>query len=230
MDSLKDKVIIVTDVTSPIGRAAAEVLVEHGAFVVMCGRNETKVQAVEEGLSAFKNFKTHLQSETNFDESVKQTIDDVTKAYKKIHGVVYTEDVECKGTFEESSVRDLEVSFERLVEPLVPWYQRTRCHVAATKGSFVVVSSSASTKVSLGNLPYSVSKAGLDMFTKLMAMEMVDQGVTVNSINPTIVAEDKASLSNGITTQEAAQHIAYLLTDSAKFSTGRNILLEGMQS
>ncbi|KAJ8319488.1 hypothetical protein KUTeg_004579 [Tegillarca granosa] len=54
-----------------------------------------------------------------------------------------------------------------------------------TGGSIVNISSVDSTRPSREAVTYSISKAGLDMMTKVMALELGPHQIRVNNVNPT---------------------------------------------
>lgn len=67
---------------------------------------------------------------------------------------------------------------------------------AGTAGSIVNVSSMAGTQASPGGAPYCTSKAGLDMLTRVMALELAPQGIRVNAVAPGIVATNRVSVED----------------------------------
>ncbi|XP_048238645.1 3-oxoacyl-[acyl-carrier-protein] reductase FabG-like isoform X2 [Haliotis rufescens] len=117
-----------------------------------------------------------------------------------------------------------------------------------TKGSILNISS-----VTVDNcrmLVYGVSKAGLEHFTKVLALEVASAGVRVNSIKPgalmtsvwgrfsNLTAEEEAQLEEKLThyfhpirrltTQEDINHaVTFMLSDKASFITGASIPVTG---
>ena len=86
-----------------------------------------------------------------------------------------------------------------------------------------------------GKVPYSAAKAAILGFTKALARELGDSGVTINAVAPGAVDtdirvgstdEDEAAIRSGIpvgrtaTTREVASAIAYLCGEDAAYLTG----------
>jgi 2-hydroxycyclohexanecarboxyl-CoA dehydrogenase len=93
-----------------------------------------------------------------------------------------------------------------------------------------------------GKVPYSAAKAAILGFTKALAREIADSGVTVNSVTPGAVdtnirvgatAESEAKLAADIpigrvaSTEEIAAVFAFLSSDDAAYLQGSNIDING---
>lgn len=89
---------------------------------------------------------------------------------------------------------------------------------------------------------YSISKAGLICFTKVLAKLAGDSGVTINTVSPGIIAsrmtDDLGSqvfsydvpMNRMGTPQEVADAVLYLVSPLASYVTGQNISVNGGQS
>ena len=89
---------------------------------------------------------------------------------------------------------------------------------------------------------YSISKAGLICFTKVLAKLAGDSGVTVNTVSPGIIASRMTNdLGSQVysydvpmdrmgTPQEVANAILYLVSPLASYVTGQNLSVNGGQS
>ena len=89
---------------------------------------------------------------------------------------------------------------------------------------------------------YSISKAGLICFTKVLAKLAGDNGVTANTVSPGIIASRMTdSLGSQVysydvpmnrmgTPQEVADAVLYLVSPLASYVTGQNLSVNGGQS
>ena len=125
-------------------------------------------------------------------------------------------------------------------------------HVAAKalierRGSVVNLSSVGGLRPYAGLLPYCVSKAAVDQFTRCVALELAPHGVRVNAVNPGVVVTELHTVTNAIpdyagflerskTThpigrvgrpEEVASLILYLLGDEAGWITGATYSIDG---
>lgn len=113
-------------------------------------------------------------------------------------------------------------------------------------GSIVNVSSLASSRAFQGHSAYSISKAGVDMLTKSLALELGAEGrsIRVNSINPTVILTkmgrenwsepskaqpllDKIPMKRFGEVSEVIEPIVYLLSEKSAFINGTHMLIEG---
>jgi NAD(P)-dependent dehydrogenase (short-subunit alcohol dehydrogenase family) len=116
------------------------------------------------------------------------------------------------------------------------------------KGSIVNVSSVTGTRAFPGVLAYCVSKAGVDQFTRCVALELAPKGVRVNAVNPGVVVtnlhraggfdEQKYAtfLEHSKTThpmgrvgqpEEVAELILFLASERSGWTTGTTISIDG---
>jgi acetoacetyl-CoA reductase len=112
-------------------------------------------------------------------------------------------------------------------------------------GRIINVSSVNGQKGAFGQTNYSAAKAGIHGFTKALALEVANRGVTVNTISPGYIATNMVMsisqeiLDNKIISQipvgrlgkpeEIAGLVAYLASAEAAYVTGANIAINGGQ-
>ena len=110
-------------------------------------------------------------------------------------------------------------------------------------GAIVNISSHCSAHAQNGFLSYCVSKAGLDMATKMFALELGPHKIRVNTVNPgsTVTALMRAVLTEEQTTnmrnktplkrlnevQDVVDLVLFLLSDNSKMITGAHHVING---
>jgi len=112
-------------------------------------------------------------------------------------------------------------------------------------GRIVNISSVNGTKGAFGQTNYAAAKAGVHGFTKSLALEVADKGITVNTVSPGYLRTSMVmKVPNEILEakilpeipigrlgepDEIAGLVAYLCSDDAAFLTGANIAINGGQ-
>jgi acetoacetyl-CoA reductase len=112
-------------------------------------------------------------------------------------------------------------------------------------GRIINISSVNGQKGAFGQTNYAAAKAGMHGFTKSLALELAQKGVTVNTVSPgylntaMVAAVPADIMTHKILPQvpigrlgepaEVAGLVAYLVSDEAAFVTGANIAINGGQ-
>jgi acetoacetyl-CoA reductase len=111
-------------------------------------------------------------------------------------------------------------------------------------GRIVSISSINGRKGQFGQCNYAATKAALFGFTKSLALEVANKGITVNTISPgyietSMLTSLKKEVLDGIianipvgrlgSPQEIAEAVAFLVDDSSGFITGANLDVNGGQ-
>ena len=101
-------------------------------------------------------------------------------------------------------------------------------------GRIVNVGAMGAVKAATGMGAYAASKAGVAKLTEALAEELKDRGITVNAILPSTLDTPKnrldmpqADFTRWVTPAEAAEVIAFLVSDAARAVTGALIPVVG---
>jgi NAD(P)-dependent dehydrogenase (short-subunit alcohol dehydrogenase family) len=113
--------------------------------------------------------------------------------------------------------------------------QAALAHLPQTGGGRIVnVGALGAVKAGAGMGAYAASKAGVAKLTEALAEELKDKQITVNAILPSILDTPKnrldmpqADFSRWVTPTEAAEVIAFLVSDEARAITGALIPVAG---
>ncbi|XP_035439569.2 3-oxoacyl-[acyl-carrier-protein] reductase FabG-like [Spodoptera frugiperda] len=198
--SLGDKVAIVTGASSGIGAATAIKFAEEGAKVALVGRNQEKLNKVAKKCGN----PLIIAADVSKDEDAKRIIEETIKRFGKIDILVNNAGI--GGTtniLDEGVIKVFDQIMNTNLRSAVVLTHLAAQHLVKTRGNIVNISSVAAYKVAPGLVGYSTSKAGLDHFTRAVALELAPHGVRVNVINPGPVKTD--IIQNMGATKEAAE-------------------------
>jgi len=86
--------------------------------------------------------------------------------------------------------------------------------------------------VSPKNFPYFVAKTGVIMFTRMLAADTQDDGITVNAVSPYVVENsdefpDELPRGKAATFDDLSGALLYFLSEQAAYVSGQNIEVDG---
>lgn len=246
--SFENKVIIVTGASSGIGADAAIHLSKLGGKVCLVGRNEKLLNDVADEIEQSGTTVQPLVIVADVSKDAERIICETVNHFGKLDVLINN-----AGIYQLDNVNDFNVcTFDDIINinlrAVVILTNLAVPHLEKTKGNIVNVSSVSGIKPFKESMSYSVSKAGLDQFTKCIALELAQKGIRVNSINPAMIRTqifeklgmsaadaDKLMELNKSThpigrigeVSDTSAAIAYVASDSASFITGILLPVDG---
>ncbi|XP_013188313.1 3-oxoacyl-[acyl-carrier-protein] reductase FabG-like [Amyelois transitella] len=190
--SFAGKVVIVTGASSGIGASTGILFSHSGANVVLVGRNESKLKNVAEKCNQGGTSPLVVKADVGNDSDVERIINETVKKYGKLDILVNNAGIVVRGSVLNGNlVEGYDETMKVNVRAVIKLTILAAPYLIKTKGNIVNVSSIEGKKPSMINhLPYMVSKAALDHFTRGAALELAPFGVRVNSVSPGPVRTD----------------------------------------
>ena len=244
---LSGKVALVTGAAQGIGLACARSLAAEGAAVVLAdvneatGRESARAIAASGARAAF----------TPCDVSRKKSVDDAVAFTVGEFGCLDIL-VANAGIVHAAEFLDLaEADFDRVLGVnlkgvFLAGQSAARQMVKQGRGGAIVNMSSVNAVLAIPNqVPYVVSKGGINQLTRVMALSLAPHGIRVNAVGPgTILTElaKTAVLGNREAERkilsrtpmgrmgepdEIARVVAFLASDDASYVTGQTIYADG---
>jgi 3-oxoacyl-[acyl-carrier protein] reductase len=189
---LKDKVAVVTGASRGIGKAAALALASQGAKVVVNyarssdAAEEIVKQITEAGGEAIATQADVSQSE-QVDNLIKTTLDKFGRIDVLVNNAGITKDTLLLRMKPEQwqAVIDLNLTGVFLCTKAV-----SKTMLKQRSGRIINIASVAGQMGNPGQANYSAAKAGVIGFTKTVAKELANRGVTVNAVAPGFIETD----------------------------------------
>jgi NAD(P)-dependent dehydrogenase (short-subunit alcohol dehydrogenase family) len=242
---LQGKVAVVTGASRGLGRAMALALGDSGARLALVGRNrdkllETRKLAAEIGAES-EIFITDVRDEAQVAKLEKDVIARFGGAHILINnaGTAIRKNIADFSLDEWKTVTDTNLTGVFLISrAFIPHMQKAKW------GRIINMTSVMAHIGSAGRGAYCASKAGLLGLTKCLALELVNDGITVVAISPGFYETDLTAPLRADSQKNAALMAAtpagrwgkpdeigglarYICSDLTGFMTGTDILMDG---
>ncbi len=226
---LKNKIILVTGGSKGIGRGISKVFLDEGANVIICARNEEELKNVENELKNGAQISSLRADLTNTND-ITLIKNYISEKYGKLNILVNNASIlGITSRIEEypddlwNQVIDINLNAQfYITKALIPLLKKTG------NGSIINVSSTVGRQGRANWGAYSVSKFGLEALTQILAQELSEFNIRVNSVNPggtrtdmraaAMPGEDPNTLP---TPHDIAPVFVYLASDESIGETGK---------
>lgn len=186
---LEDKVVVVTGSTGGIGLQVARLLQDEGAHVVTNGRRDDGIGEL------------HVTADLTQAGEAERLVAETLARFGRLEGLVNNLGGTDIRKLDELTDDDWQRSFELNLMTAVRTTRAALPHLGA--GSAIVnVSSTAGKRPSLGMPDYSVMKAGLLSYSRLVADLHAKDGIRCNAVTPGPTATEAWTASDGLAAQQ----------------------------
>jgi len=244
--SMENKVVLVTGASRGIGEAICLAFADAGADIVLASRKLEGLEVVAEKIRAMGRKAVCVPTHAKKSEDLHNLVDKTMEAFGRIDVLVNNAATnpamgDIVDTEEKvfNHIIDTNLKGYFLLSALVGKIMRTQ-----KSGNIINISSAGGVSPAPGVGPYDISKAGINMLTKQMAMELGPYNVRVNAIAPRIV---KTSFSEAFwsneklmanemkftplkvvaSPEEIAQGALYLASTATNYMTGHILVING---
>ncbi|MFA6302314.1 MAG: 3-oxoacyl-ACP reductase FabG [Legionella sp.] len=243
MKILAGKTALVTGASRGIGHAIAKKLAEQGAFVFGTATTEQGAQSIQSFFEAEKLSGKGIVLDVTNNDQVQDVINQMSDSEQSpsilVNNAGITADNLLLRMDDEEWYKVIETnlnSIYRLTKACLKPMFRARYGRIISVGSVVGHSGNA------GQVNYTAAKAGVEGFSKSLAIEIGSRGITVNVVAPGFIdTEMTANLPDLVKEEmmkripmrklgqpeDVADAVAFLASDSAKYITGATIHVNG---
>ena len=189
MFSVEGKVALVTGATGALGKVLAKAYGYAGAKVVMTGRNDAKLKALEDEFKAENIECTYVVADPAKEDDVDALVKAAVAKYGEINILAVCHGFNKPQNILEQSVADWQYIMDADCKSVyvVCKYVAQQMVAQGKGGKIVVVTSQRSKRGMAGYTGYCTSKGGADLMVSSMACDLSAQyGINVNSLCPTV--------------------------------------------
>jgi glucose 1-dehydrogenase len=244
------KIALVTGSSKGIGKAIALSFAksrEYRGIVVNSRRLEEAQHVADEIKKSSGCDSIAIEADLSKESDCIKLIEETTKYYNRIDVLVNNAGIQQEVPFEDTSTEVWQkIIAVDLTGPFVCSREAVKHMLNQNpKGGCIINISSVHQIIPKPHyLPYATSKAGIEMMTKTMALELAHDSIRVNVVAPGAIEtdmnqelkEDKAELNKVLrriplrrigTPEEIANMVEFLASDKASYVTGSTFFVDG---
>ena len=243
---IKDKVAFVAASSDGLGKAVALALANEGAKLVICGRDQHRLEAARDEIIAQSMGQVlAIQADLTQKKDRTRLIEETLDKYQKVDILVTNSGGPPAGKFEEIAPDEWQKAFDQL---LISTTELVRGFLPGMKnqhwGRIIAITSQA-VKQPVNNLILSNSiRASVVGLMKTLANELGEYNITVNNVMPGYTqtsrlerlikanplfekAVKEIPLGRFAQPEEFAAAVAFLASDKASYITGVSLPVDG---
>jgi glucose 1-dehydrogenase len=246
----RDKIAIVTGSSEGIGKAIAVAFARSGEYsgIVVNSRKIEEAQRAAGEIKALGCDSIAIQADVSKENDCVRLIEDTVRNYGRIDVLVNNAGIQKDVPFEQTSIEEwYKIIGVDLTGPFICSREAIK-HMEKQEnpngGCIINISSVHQTIPKPHYIPYATSKAGIEMMTKTMALELAKKNIRANLVAPGAIEtnmnlklKENRELLDKVLNQipikrmgspeEVANVVEFLASDKASYVTGTTFYVDG---
>jgi NAD(P)-dependent dehydrogenase (short-subunit alcohol dehydrogenase family) len=241
---LEGKTALVTGASKGVGKGIAIELARQGCDIAVNYNTDAKgADATVEEIRALGRQAFRVGANVGASDQVNAMFDEVLERFSRLEILVNNAGVQTWKPLLELEEREWDLVIDTNLKGCYLCTQRAGLHMKQNRRGRIVNIGSGCNKLAFPRLVnYTASKGGIEMFTKVAAVELGPYGITVNCVAPGAIeiertkeeADDYAGTWAKLTPvgrvgtpEDVARAVSFFSTDGAGFITGQTLWVDG---
>ena len=248
---VEDQIVLVTGGSRGIGKAIAQGFADRNAQVIIAGREKSTLQATADEISqSSANGKrtktvTPIVCDVSEEDDVTRLVEQVISEFGQVDTLLNVAGVNRRQRVETYTMEDYDFVVNiNLRGAFMVSHQVGQHQIQRGKGCQINIDSLNTYAPLKGVTPYAISKGGLNMMTRCLALEWGEYGIRVNGLAPGFILTDlttklwsepkmQAWSKENTPQQRLGQPedmvgtAIFLASPAAEFLTGQTIYVDG---
>jgi 3-oxoacyl-[acyl-carrier protein] reductase len=252
--NLENKIALVVASSQGLGKAIATQLVKEGTNVMLTGRNEEKLAAVQKELEALgKGKAAYFAADITKIKDIQTLVQKTREKFGEIDILVNNGGGPPGGAFEQLSDEAWQQAFELNLLSYIRMIREVLPDLKKGGGKIVNIASSSIKQPIPGLILSNTFRLGIVGLTKTLAEELAPYHILINTVAPGRIATDRVAFldqmkaqKTGVTRDQIAEEsqktiplkrygtpeefanvVTFLLSDANTYMTGSSLLVDG---
>ncbi|MHC1739061.1 MAG: SDR family oxidoreductase [Ignavibacteriaceae bacterium] len=190
MQSLKNKIVLITGASAGIGAACAKAFAEQGAKLILNARREERINELSAALT--KEYGTEIKKmilDIRDHSMIKESFNSLPDEWKKVDVLINNAGL-AKGTdkIQDASVEEWEEVIDTNIKGLLYITREVLPHmIERESGHIINLGSVAGREVYIGGNIYCATKFAVNAISKAIRADCLDKKIKVSSVDPGMV-------------------------------------------
>jgi NAD(P)-dependent dehydrogenase (short-subunit alcohol dehydrogenase family) len=243
MTSFTDKIVLITGITSGIGRATARAFAAAGARLVLGSRDAAAGEALADELRGRGGQALFVATDVTAPRDLEALVAAGLQRFDRLDVAVNNAGLEVTGPIADGDEAGFDRAFDTNVKGV---WRALRAEIPAMSrrggGSIVNISSVAGLRGMPGASVYAATKFAVEGLTRSAALELAAANIRVNAVAPGPVATpmldrftgghpemmaQRVPLGRLAAPEEIARAVLWLASDDASYVTGATLAVDG---
>jgi 2-deoxy-D-gluconate 3-dehydrogenase len=243
--SLEDQVAIVTGGSKGIGRSLALCLAHAGADVIVTGRTRSELEEACAEIEGLGRKALWVEMDVRHSADCQKMVDRVVESFGRIDILVNNAGISRVLSALDHTEEIWDAIIDTNLKGVFLCSQAVgRQMIKQKRGTIVNMSSQTGTVGIRDHAAYCASKGGVDLLTKVLALEWAPHNIRVNAVAPTAISTPMTDIvfadpevRAGVTaqiplgrfgkTEEVAGAVIFLASEASSLITGHILLVDG---
>jgi 3-oxoacyl-[acyl-carrier protein] reductase len=235
MNSIDQKVAIVTGGGSGIGRGVALALAQAGARVVVCGRRQPPLSETVQAIKRIDGQVLAVQADVSQPADVQRLVQSALRVFGTLDILINNAGISGGAPIHAHEIQDWEnVMATNLRGPFLMARAVLPTMRARRSGHIINISSESGLEYYPGDGAYGISKHALNAMGEYIQRENQEYNIRVNTICPGMVVSEMTQDESGLDhekclyPEDIADLVLWLLTRRQNIKIGTPILIQTM--
>lgn len=196
MNTLQNKVVLITGASSGIGEALAHAFAQQGATVVLAARRIERLQQMATEIKQAGGKALAVACDVTNENDLPAAVTQIHQTFGSIDIVVANAGFGVVGKFEKLHLEDYQRQFNTNVFGVLRTIYATLDDLKKTQGQLVLIGSVASYISGTKSSPYAMSKYAIRSLAESLYAELAPQGIAITLITPGFIDTEIRHVNN----------------------------------